>query len=38
MLCGDLEGWGGHRAPERRDVYIQVADSLCGTAETNTMW
>ena len=40
MLCGDLEGSGGgvrHRAPGRGDVYIQVADSLCCTAETNTV-
>ena len=43
MLCTNLEGWhagvGGRLKMEPqggRDVCIHIADSLCGTAETNT--
>ena len=36
MLCGDLNG---KEIQEERDILIhmQVADSLCCVAETNTM-
>ena len=34
MPCGDLEGWWGEGS--RGDVCIQIAGSLCYTAETNT--
>ena len=34
MPCGDLEGWWGEGS--REDVCIQIAGSLCYTAETNT--
>ena len=39
MICDDLEGWnveGGGRLMVG-DVYILIADSLCCTAETNTI-
>ena len=41
MLANDLEGWdgsgmGGRLQREGGDVSICVAESLCGTAETNT--
>ena len=40
MLCDDLEGWEGggcgREAQEEGDVCTHKADSLCGTAETNT--
>ena len=40
MLCDNPEGWdggGGEReAQEGGDICIHIADSLCGTAETNT--
>ena len=38
MLCDDLEGWEGsegREVQEAGDIYINVADSLCCTAETN---
>ena len=34
MPCGDLEGWWGEGS--RGDICIQIAGSLCYTAETNT--
>ena len=34
MLCGDLEGWQGEGS--RGDICIQIAGSLCYSAETNT--
>ena len=42
MLCYDLEGWdreGGREAQEGGDMGIcmHMADSLCCTAETNTV-
>ena len=40
MLCGDLDGWdggGGREVQEGGDVCIHIADSLCCTAETNTI-
>lgn len=41
MLANDLEGWdgsgmGGRLQREGGDVCVRVAESLCGTAETNT--
>lgn len=41
VLANDLEGWdgsgmGGRLQREGGDVCICVAESLCGTAETNT--
>ena len=32
MLCGDLNG----EESKKERTYICIADSLCGTAETNT--
>jgi len=42
LLCDDLEWWGGMRgggreAHDRGDICIHIADSLCCTAETNTI-
>ena len=34
MLCGDLKG---KESQERRDTWLCNADSLCHTAETNTI-
>ena len=40
MLCDDLEacggGAGGREAQERGYIYLQIADSPCFTAETDT--
>ena len=33
MLCGDLNG---KEIPERGNICIPIADSLCCTVETNT--
>ena len=39
MICDDLEGWnvGGGGEAQGGDIYILIADSLCCTAETNTI-
>ena len=34
VLCGDLNG---KEIQKRGDIYIHIADSLCCTAETNTI-
>ena len=39
MPCDNLEGWeeeGGQEVQEGGNICIQIADSLHGTAETNT--
>ena len=33
MLCGDLN----RKEIKREYMYIHIADSLCGTIETNTI-
>ena len=41
MLCDDLEGWaggGGRRGAQKgEDICVHVTDSLCWTADTNTV-
>ena len=39
VLCGDLEGWDcwWGAVLEGGDIHIHTGDSLCCTAETNTM-
>ena len=39
MICDNLDGWGGHGGREVHegvDTCLDVADSLCCTAKTNT--
>ena len=38
VICDDLDGWdgGGREVQEGGDICIQIAGSLCCTAETNT--
>ena len=36
VLCHDLDGWDGVEAQEGGGLRIQLADSPCCTAETNT--
>ena len=42
VLCDDLMGWewwaegGGSEAQEGWDIFMQIVDSHCCTAETNT--
>ena len=42
VLCDDLDRWecggegGGREAQEGWDIFMQIVDSHCYTAETNT--
>ena len=41
VLCDNLDGiggWSGEEVQEGGDIYVHIADTLYGTAETNTIF